>query len=182
MVIIVLSSHGTKLGKKKEMFKITRPETEYQEELFAAETIEEIIIESTGSISTEAIKLASRYAIPILFIYGNEPIACLTPFASHGTVKVRREQIKAYETNVGVRFCKEIIKAATDNKIKIIKEMVRVRKLGKNIEETIREEINKMENLKTKVTEIKKEKIDECREEIFTRESEITKIYYSCLQ
>jgi len=182
MVVLVLTSHGTKLGRKKEMFKITRPETEFQEELFAAETVEEIIMESTGSISTEAIKLASRYAIPILFVYGNEPIACLTPFASHGTVRVRRAQIKAYETKIGVRFCKEIIKTATDNKIKIIKEMVRVRKLDKNVAGNIKNEIRKMEDLKAQLKEIKKEKIDECREEIFTKESEITKTYYSCLQ
>ena len=179
MVVLVLTSHGTKLGRKKEMFKITRPDTEFQEELFAAEIIEEIIIESTGSISTEAIKLASRYAIPVLFIYGNEPLACLSPLVAHGTVQVRREQIKAYETEIGVEFCKEILKTASNNKIKIIKMMLKSRKTIEN-KDLIVNEIEIMEDIKKEI-EVKYKKIDLCREFLFSKEAEITKRYYKSI-
>ena len=104
MVILVISTYGTKIGKSKQLFKITRPQNKFQEELFPAEQVEEIIIESTGSISTGAIELAAQYVIPILFLKGNEPISCVLPFVTHGTVQVRREQLKAYDDGLQQQF------------------------------------------------------------------------------
>ncbi len=181
MVILVISTYGTKIGKTKELFKITRPQNEFQEELFPAEQVEEIIVESTGSISNGAIALASRYAIPILYMKGNQPLACIHPFVAHGTVQVRREQIKAYDDERGIRFVERLLKAATENKMKIIKEMVRVRRLEILEEKEIEKELVRINILKDDLT-ISSKKIDDCRGYFFAREAEITKRYYNCIK
>ena len=181
MVILVISTYGTKIGKTKELFKITRPQNEFQEELFPAEQVEEIVVESTGSISTGAIGLAAKYAIPILFMKGSQPLSCLHPFVVHGTVQVRREQMKAYDDERGIRFVEGILRAATDNKTKIIKEMVRVRKLDILEKLEIDKELEKMGYLKS-LLKSNQEKIDCCRDSFFAREAEITKRYYNCIK
>ncbi|MHA1221896.1 MAG: CRISPR-associated endonuclease Cas1, partial [Candidatus Heimdallarchaeaceae archaeon] len=181
MVILVLSSHGSKLGKNKQMFKISIPENIRKEELFAAEQVEEIIIDCTASLSTEAIKLAAKYAIPILIMGGREVLSFIHPLSGHGTVAVRREQIKAYEDYRGVNFVSTILQGASKNKIKIIKEIMRKKELEE--EEKIQIEFNL--NIIQKVLNtlpINTETINECRTDFFAKEAEITKRYFECFK
>ncbi len=186
MVVLVVSSYGTKIGRSKELFKIQRPVNEFQEEYFPAEKVEEIIVETTGSISFSAIKLASRYSIPILFLSNNEPIACINPFVSHGSVQVRRAQMLAYELPVSTDFSIRILKAATTNKIKIIKNMLRNRKLPIEQTQIIRKELQAIDNIIENFRNYKKDdkwnrKIDDTRGHLFAKEAEIAKRYYHCL-
>ncbi|MHA1408653.1 MAG: CRISPR-associated endonuclease Cas1 [Candidatus Heimdallarchaeaceae archaeon] len=168
MVILVLSSHGSKLGKNKQMFKISIPENIRKEELFAAEQVEEIIIDCTASLSTEAIKLAAKYAIPILIMGGREVLSFIHPLSGHGTVAVRREQIKAYEDYRGVNFVRTILQGASKNKIKIIKEIIR----KKELEEEEKRQIEFNLNIIQKVLNTL----------FFAKEAEITKRYFECFK
>ncbi|MHA1828401.1 MAG: CRISPR-associated endonuclease Cas1 [Candidatus Heimdallarchaeaceae archaeon] len=180
MVIIALTTHGMKLGKHKEMFKITFPNPEKAEELIPAEQVEEILVEASISLSSSAIRLASKYSIPILFLSSYEPLAILSSFTAHGTVQIRREQILAYNDRRGVTFVSAILKSASFNKRYLLQDLLRRRKSF--------EDKDKVNNIITTIdTLIRKfsndfENIDECRNHFFAIEAEITKQYFEGLK
>ena len=180
MVIIILSTHGSKLGKHKEMFKITLPDPNIAEELIPADQVEEILVEASISLSSSAVQLAAKYSIPILFLSGNQPLAILTSFTAHGTVQLRREQILAYTDPRGVFFVTSILKSASTNKCVILKNLLRSRK-SFIYEDTILQTINTIEELSSRITN-NYDTIDSCRNHFFALEAEITKHYYSSLK
>lgn len=181
MVIVVLNKHGTKIGKSYELFKFGIPgKSYYTEELIPAEQIEEIIVECNSSLTSGAINLAAKYAIPILFVKGKDIVSCIHPLTGHGTVRIRREQILAYHDERGVMFSTSIIEAASNNKVRLLKQMKRTRDLEENIEREIEGEIEGIERI---IKELRKsvELIEQHRNYLFAKEAEITKKYYICI-
>ncbi|MHA1401897.1 MAG: CRISPR-associated endonuclease Cas1 [Candidatus Heimdallarchaeaceae archaeon] len=181
MVILLLTTHGTRLGKTKEMFKISLPGIERIEEVFPAEKVEEIVVECSASISTSAINLASKYAIPIIFTRENDIVSCLHPLIGHGSVLVRREQIRAYDDYRGVEFIKKLLIIASKNKEDIIKNAIRRQEIEENKAERMRRQLDGMEKLREKL-DITANRITECRQEFFAIEAEITKRYFNCME
>jgi len=181
MVILLLTTHGTRLGKVKEMFKVNLPGLERIEEVFPAEIVEEIVVECAASISTSAIDLAAKYAIPILFCKENDIIGCLHPLIGHGSINVRREQIRAYDDYRGVEFIKKLLTKASKNKVEIIKNAIRRQEIPHEEKGQI-EQIASGINLLIEKLELNATRIEECRNTFFAIEAEITKRYFNCME
>ncbi|MHA1750411.1 MAG: CRISPR-associated endonuclease Cas1 [Promethearchaeota archaeon] len=90
--------------------------------------ISAIIISGNVSITMPAMKLITQHAIPIIFTNKNKPIGILNPFAAHGSVKVRKKQFQAIESEKGFYIAKQMIAGALENKAKILLFLAKNRK------------------------------------------------------
>jgi CRISPR-associated protein Cas1 len=161
-MIVFVSNHGTKIGKRGERITVTSYTTDEKNE-YPAMKIAEIVVEANASISTQALKLLARHGVPVLFIGNHRPYGIFHPYVSHGTILTRKEQLIAYHDQRGTKAAISFAKAAIHNKAFLLRSLARNRKdtqpeLSQSLEKsygTIMELAGRVENYKGHVDMIR---------------------------
>ncbi|TXT64770.1 MAG: putative CRISPR-associated endonuclease Cas1 1 [Promethearchaeota archaeon] len=123
---IILETPGTRVGKRKEMIKISVPERDNVE--IPLREVESIIVGNGVQITSQALKALSSYAVNIVYTSLGNPYGLFTPFANVGTVFTRRQQILAYEDQRGLHVASQIAYATIENKRRLLKYLAKNRR------------------------------------------------------
>jgi len=123
---LILETPGTRVGKRKDLIKISSPERDQVE--IPLREIESIIVGNGVQITSQALKELSSYAVNIVYTSLGTPYGIFTPFANAGTVFTRRQQILAYEDHRGLHIATQIAYATIENKRRLLKYFAKNRK------------------------------------------------------
>ncbi|MEJ2250043.1 MAG: CRISPR-associated endonuclease Cas1 [Candidatus Lokiarchaeota archaeon] len=123
---VILETPGTRIGKRKDLLKISVPDQDYRE--IPIREVESVIVGNGVQITTQALKALSSYAVNIVYTSLGQPYGIYTPFANVGTVNTRREQILAYKDWRGLHIATQIIYATIENKRRLLKYFAKNRK------------------------------------------------------
>ncbi|TFF89123.1 MAG: CRISPR-associated endonuclease Cas1 [Promethearchaeota archaeon] len=176
----VFETPGMYLGKHYKMIVAKSPDGEKRE--IAVKNMDLVVINSRVQISHDALVLLARNAIPVVLSVLGKPVGVFHPFASHGSVMVRRQQILAAEDGRGVYLAKSFVKAGLTNKVRLLSQYARTRKesdlrLSKAIQQ-------KVDEIKEKIDAIEKlDKDDESiKYKIMGHEGDGTKAYFEAIK
>ena len=179
---IILDTPGTRLGKRKEMLKISVPNHDDVEVPFRE--VESIVANKGVQITSQALQFLSSYAVNIIYTSLGKPYGIYTPFANVGTVFTRRQQLLAYEDWRGLHLATKFVYAAIENKRRLLlyfaknrkdsnpKKYKRLRFAAEYLEEMV-------EALEKFTKTIKKgDKVSNKRQELMGIEGRATAIYF----
>src|SRR5215210_8751214 len=109
---IYLNTYGTYLHVKDEMFEIRVPvkDAEPVKQHIAAHKIQTIVIATSASLSTDAVRLALMNNIDIIFTHSDgHPMGRIWHSKLGSTTKIRKRQLEASLSKEAVTFTKEWI-------------------------------------------------------------------------
>ncbi len=179
---IILEKPGTRLGKRKEMLKISVPNRDDIEVPFRE--IESIIVDKGVQITSQALQVLSSYAVNIVYTSLGNPYGIYTPFANVGTVFTRRQQLLAYEDWRGLHLATKFVYATMENKRRLLLYFAKNRKESnpkkyrrlRNAAEYLKEMVDVLEKF-TKLIK-KGDKVSTKRQELMGIEGRATAIYF----
>ncbi|MHA1380736.1 MAG: CRISPR-associated endonuclease Cas1 [Candidatus Helarchaeota archaeon] len=160
-MIYVFNEPGTYIGKKSQTLNVKLPDN--QKKQIAVKNISNVVIDSRVQISYDALMLLARNGISVVFTQQHRPTGVFHPFATHGTVLTRREQILAYTDNRGVYLAKQFAKASLENKARLLLRLRKPR-INKNPEiaqrfkdvvDRIRYKIKELENIGGRIDDVR---------------------------
>lgn len=181
MTTLLLSDHGSYIGKSKEQLKISFGMSDKPISYIPATKVDGIIIDAKVTISSGAFELMRNYGITVIWQdHKDDDGMILQPFNSHGSVDVRRNQYNALEDERGVIFASQVVYAACMNKLTMIKRLERNR-IGLDIPNYLIDDIeNKLDQFTTDDAVYDKLTID-CRQFLMNTEAQIAKLYYNII-
>ncbi|MHA1784919.1 MAG: CRISPR-associated endonuclease Cas1 [Candidatus Helarchaeota archaeon] len=178
-MIYVFDKPGTYIGKKSQMIYVKYPDKTRKE--IAVRNVAGLVVSPKVQISNDALMLLAKNGRTVIFTSHYQPIAVFHPFAAHGTVLTRREQILAYNDKRGEYLAKQFIRAALENKATLL---LRLRKnrarqgpvsdLLKKSAENIMLQLNAIKNISGR--------IDDVRWNLMGIEGTGTRIYFQALK
>lgn len=171
---LLIDEFGAFVGKKENLFVITKDKGKKKEE-FSADNLNQIIFSRGSAISSDAVKLAMEKGIDIVFLgnYGM-PCARIYPCKLGGTTLTRRMQAELYFSGKAIEFVKKIVEAKVKNQAYFLKSLEKTREISFG---TVSDEIiQSLEVLKSISG-----KIDDARNELLGIEGRAASIYFSCL-
>lgn len=122
---LVIDTPGAYVGKKSNMLTIKTPDKGKKE--ISIRKIGSLIINSRVQVTYDAVLLLMRNGIPIVYASRNQPVAVCHPFAHHGTVLTRRQQILAYLDDRGLSLAKAFVTGAIENKARLLLRLAKTR-------------------------------------------------------
>lgn len=86
----------------------------------AIKQLSSVIVSGNVSITIPVLQHLAKNAVPVIFTEKNKPIAILNPFAAHGSVRVRKEQFAAIDSDRGFYIARKIVYATLENKARLL--------------------------------------------------------------
>ncbi|MHA1328012.1 MAG: CRISPR-associated endonuclease Cas1 [Promethearchaeota archaeon] len=123
---LILETHGTRVSKVQGMLQIIVPGKEKVE--VPIREVESILIGANVSLTTQVLKSLSAKGVNIIYTSFGKAYGLYTPFATVGTVHTRRQQLKAYEDWRGKHIAMQIVRAAMENKRRLLLYLAKGRK------------------------------------------------------
>ncbi|GAA4421247.1 CRISPR-associated endonuclease Cas1 [Nibrella viscosa] len=122
-----INTYGTYLHVREEMFEIRRrlEDGSVEKKPFsAAAKVTSIVMTTGASLSTDAIQLAMRHNVDIVFIeHDGTPIGRVWHSKLGSTTKIRKMQLEASLSEVGVTWVKSWLLQKLDNQLNFIKDL-----------------------------------------------------------
>ncbi len=121
-----INSYGTYVHVKDEMFEIRRKDEagQVQKNHYAAAKVSSIIMTTGSALSTDAVRLAIRNNIDILFTEPDgEPLGRVWHSKLGSTSKIRKAQLTASLDATGVQWTKTWLLAKLDNQLGFLKDL-----------------------------------------------------------
>jgi CRISPR-associated protein Cas1 len=97
--------------------RIPVPVSEYT---VSVKQLSSVVVTGIVSISVPVLKLLARNSVPVIFTEKNRPVAIFNPFATHGSVRTRKEQFKAIDSEKGFQLAKMFVHSALENKSRLL--------------------------------------------------------------
>ena len=125
---LVINTFGASLRKEGERFVVQTRDKRFP---VSAHKVQSILITAGAHLSTDAIELATRHNIDLVFLdkYG-EPYGRVWQSKMGSTAAIRRKQIEAAEAPDGVTFVLQWAKMKLRNQIEFLEELKRRRTDG----------------------------------------------------
>ncbi len=121
MTVVVVDSYGAFVGKSGDRFVI-KSNGETKE--FASEDVEQILVSSAATVSSDAVFLAAEKNVDIAYLdYRGIPVARVFPCKLGGTTKTRRAQLEAGFDGRSLAFCRAIVEAKVRNQAALLKSL-----------------------------------------------------------
>lgn len=178
---LYINSFGAYIHVKDEMFEIRIKSNNDNGQIrhFSSTKITGIIMNKGAAISTDAIMLAMKHNVDILFLdnWGN-PIGRVWHSKLGSTSLIRKEQLKSSLNKEGLRATKEWIATKIANEIDFLKDLKKHREQQKQYIDTKIEAIN---NLKISVEQLDGNSTDEIAQQIRGLEGTSSRIFYELL-
>ena len=190
---LIISDHGTYLGKRSERVSVRYRDKDRDKEEHALMDLDQIVITSRGvSMSSDLIEACTERGIEIAFLsFNGKPYAKLTSPALTATVISRREQLAAYHDERGLEIAKQFATGKLKNQINLIRYFGKYRKkqAPKKYAELM-ERVAKIEGLidevqrvqSSTVTAAGESPIDSARGTLLNLEGRAGALYWECVQ
>jgi len=175
---LILNTPGIRLGKTGECFVIKDKEEKNE---ISARKVEQILITTHASLTTDAIELAVDNNIDIVFLKTNgQPLGRVWHSKLGSISTIRRKQLLLQDTPKGLMLVKEWISKKLDNQINLLNKLAKnraedKRKIIIDTIESIREMQSKLEKLD------KNETVDHMRNTMLGYEGSAGRIYFEAL-
>ncbi|MCX7732440.1 MAG: CRISPR-associated endonuclease Cas1 [candidate division WOR-3 bacterium] len=130
---LVINSWGAFLQKNGELFRV---KTEDRVVEISAKKVSSILIATSATVTTDALKLAIDNNIDVVFIREDgEPFARIWHSRFGSTTEIRRRQIEIANTDAGLELALSWVKQKLDNQLKLL-ERLRATRTRKSAEIT----------------------------------------------
>lgn len=117
MVTLIITEIGSKLQIKKNRFLITHGFSRKPVSEIPIDLVDQIISESSCTITAQAMAALSKYAIPFVWVGPENKSLYILPTYQNGLASLRRRQYAAMETKKGVHIAKQIVFYNIKNRI-----------------------------------------------------------------
>ncbi len=119
-----ISTYGTYLHVKDQLFDVRRKgdDGKVVSAMYSAEKVTHILLATGTSLSTDAVKLALRYNVDIVFLERDgDPIGRVWHSKLGSTTKIRKRQLEASLGAEGLRWIRAWLLAKLDNQAGLIR-------------------------------------------------------------
>lgn len=123
---IHINTYGTYVHVKDELFEIRKKNAqgEVERQHFAAHKVQGIVLCTGAALSTDAIKLAMMHNVDLLFVeHDGSPIGRVWHAKLGSTTKIRKTQLEASLSAVGLVWVKAWLLAKLGNQLDFIKDL-----------------------------------------------------------
>ena len=177
---LIINSYGTYLHIKDDMFEvIVRKDGNREKHYFSAKKISSILMSKGTAMSTAAIIKAIKNNIDIvIFEHNGMPVGRFWHSRPGSTTKIRKKQLEASLNVIGTNWVIKWLGQKLENQIEFLK---RLKKHRSQKSEKIQNSIEKMSDLKTKISNSKAEKISEIEGSLRGWEGTAGRIYFALL-
>ena len=178
---IYLNTYGTYLHVKDDMFEIKIPGNsgEPTKQHIAAHKISSIVMSTSGALSTDAVMLALKNNIDIIFTKSDgHPMGRIWHSKLGSTTKIRKRQLEASLGKEAVRFTKAWITEKMTNQLEFIKDL---KKHRPQMADFLNDKIVRIENLIVSVDKLNTEKIEEIADTIRGLEGTAGRLYFETI-
>ncbi|HEY5370187.1 MAG TPA: CRISPR-associated endonuclease Cas1 [Hanamia sp.] len=178
---IYLNTYGTYLHVKDDMFEIKIPGSsgESTKQHIAAHKISSIVMSTSGALSTDAVMLALKNNIDIIFTKSDGyPIGRIWHSKLGSTTKIRKRQLEASLGKEAVTFTKEWITEKMTNQLEFIKDL---KKHRPQMADFLNDKIVRIENLIVSVDKLDTQKIEEIADSIRGLEGTAGRLYFETI-
>ncbi len=178
-MILVLDTPGGYVGKKSKQLKVKKND---EWKTVPVKNISMVVLLANTTITYEAVKLLAQHSIPIIYASKYEPLAITQPFFNHGSVLVRREQMRSYDDYRGTELAKAFSRGALLNKAAMLRYFAHSRSRGEFMEipRFLKETADEIEEYAHRIEKIEG-LIDDVREHIIGLEGAGSAMYYEVL-
>ena len=178
---IYLNSYGTYLHVKDDMFEIKIPVKgeEDKKQHIAAHKITSIVMSTSGALSTDAVMLALKNNIDIIFTKSDgHPVGRIWHSKLGSTTKIRKRQLEASLSREAVTFTKAWITEKMGNQLEFIKDL---KKHRPQMADFLNDKIVRIENLIVSMTKLDTEKIEEIADTVRGLEGTAGRLYFETI-
>ncbi len=123
---IHINTYGTYVHVKDELFEIRKKneQGEVERQHFAAHKVTGIVLSTGSALSTDAIKLAMMHNVDLLFVeHDGSPIGRVWHAKLGSTTKIRKAQLEASLSAVGLTWVKAWLLTKMGNQLDFIKDL-----------------------------------------------------------
>ena len=178
---IYLNTYGTYLHVKDDMFEIKIPVKDElpKKQLIAAHKITSIVMSTSGALSTDAVMLALKNNIDIIFTKADgHPIGRIWHSKLGSTTKIRKRQLEASLGKEAVIFTKAWITEKMTNQLEFIKDL---KKHRPQMADFLNDKITRIENMIVSVARLDTEKIEAIADTIRGLEGTAGRLYFETI-
>jgi len=177
---LIINTYGTYVHVKDDLFEVTlTKEGEKQKYHYASQKVTAIQMSKGAAISTDAIILAMKNNIDIIvFERDGMPVGRFWHSKPGSTSRIRKQQLDASLNENGIHWVKSWLYAKLDNQVEFLKRLKNHRPATADL---IQEKIGAISGLKSKIKELKGNKIDEVDDTLRGLEGTAGRIYFQIL-
>lgn len=176
-----INTYGTYVHIKDEMFEIRRKNEkgEIDKKQYSANKVTHILLTTGTSLSTDAIKLAMKFNVDIVFAeQDGSPIGRVWHSKLGSTTKIRKCQLEASLGVVGVRWTKEWITTKLGNQLNFIKDLKKHRPQHSDF---LNDKISRIEAMLLSVSSLEAPKVADIADTLRGLEGTAGRLYFETL-
>ena len=146
---LVINTRGSYLKKKGNCFQIKNDDKVFE---ISEKKIESILITTSATLTTDAIKMAVDNNIDIVFLdYFGFPFGRVWHGKLGSTTLIRRRQLEIAEKLEGLKLAKKWAVKKMENQVNLLKEL---KKNRPKLKDELQEKINKIEEMKNNLKKL----------------------------
>jgi CRISP-associated protein Cas1 len=175
-----LNTYGAYLHVKEEMFEVqTKTDGETKKTQVAAHKVKSIWLNTGTALSSDAVRLAVRNNIDIVFLENNgTPIGRVWHSKLGSTTLIRKRQLEASLGVAALRYVKEWVGAKMDNQIEMVEGL---RKHRPQHHSYLDVQLSAMASLRKQVAEVEARHVDDVADSIRGWEGTCGRFYFETL-
>ncbi|WP_298360356.1 CRISPR-associated endonuclease Cas1 [Runella sp.] len=176
-----VNTHGTYIHVKDELFEIRRKNDkgEIEKKQYSANKVTHILLTTGTSLSTDAVKLAMKFNVDIVFTeQDGSPIGRVWHSKLGSTTKIRKSQLEASLNATGVKWTKEWLMAKLDNQLNFIKDLKKHRPQHADF---LNDKISRIEALSVSINTLEAQKVTEIADTLRGLEGTAGRLYFETL-
>ncbi len=177
---LIINTYGSYVHLKDELFEVTLiKEGKKEKHHFASQKVTSILMSKGSAISTDAVILAMKNNIDILiFERDGMPVGRFWHSKPGSTSKIRKQQLEASLNGTGVFWIKSWLTGKLDNHVEFLKRLKNHRPATADL---IQEKIDSIAALRTKMHELKGDRVDLIDDTLRGLEGTAGRIYFQLL-
>ncbi len=176
-----INSYGTYVHVKDEMFEIRRKDEagQVQKNHYAAAKVTSIIMTTGSALSTDAVRLAIRNNIDILFTEPDgEPLGRVWHSKLGSTSKIRKAQLTASLDATGVQWTKTWLLAKLENQLGFLKDL---KKHREPLADYLNDKITRLEALALSIGSLEGKKVTDIADTLRGLEGTAGRLYFETM-
>ncbi|MGP8337980.1 MAG: CRISPR-associated endonuclease Cas1 [Methanosarcinaceae archaeon] len=172
---LVINTRGAYLKKNKNVFLVKNDDKTFE---VSANKVDSILITTSATITTDAIKFAVESNIDIVFLdHFGDPYGRIWHSKLGSTVQIRRRQIEISDHPKGLKMANEWIGTKIDNQISFIKDL---KKNRSGIKDELAKCVSNIEAMKDQITSMDGT-LDQMRGRVMGFEGMSSRYYFDAL-
>lgn len=180
---LFIDTYGTYVHVKDEMFEVRIPieenKKEYRKHYFSAKKVTNILMPKAAALSTDAIILALKYNVDIVFVdYDGKPLGRVWHSKLGSTTRIRKAQLVASINQEGVKWVKDWIGQKMINQIEFVKDLKKHRAA---LAAYLDDKTEKLQNLHISLSLLEAENVSEIADTIRGLEGTSGRIYFEVI-